>query len=246
MRDSLDGSVAVVTGASAGIGEATAFALAEAGAAVTIAARRTDRLEALAERIEESTDGTARVSSVDVSDADDVANMITDTVETFGQLDIVVNNAGIGGPGDIDACTIDAYRRLMGVNVDGMFYVTKASVPHLRETKGNLIYVASFAGCYPRPGNAVYAASKWWTRGFAHSLAGTLGPEGIGVTVINPTEVRTEIGEGDAPPMKERYAPGDVTEPQTIAAAILFAARQDPQDTVHELDLYRRDKFEPF
>lgn len=246
MAESLDGKAALVTGASAGIGRATARELGLQGADVALAARRTDRLTELAEEIEAGADVEALVVPTDVSAVEEVHATVEETAETFGGLDVVVSNAGIGGPDDISTISVEEYHRLMGVNVDGMFYVTTAALPHLRRSSGNLIFVGSFAGQYPRPGNAVYAASKWWTRGFAHSLAGTVGGDGVGVTVVNPTEVRTEIGGGDAAPMQDRYEPGEVTEPETVAAAIAFAARQSSPDVVNELDLYRRDKFEHF
>jgi NADP-dependent 3-hydroxy acid dehydrogenase YdfG len=106
--------------------------------------------------------------------------------------------------------------------------------------------MGSFSGQYPRPYNPVYAATKWWTRGFALSLQGAVGDDGIGVTVINPTEVRTEFGSETDDPLNERFEPGEVTEPDEIASAVVFAASQEPPNTVAELDLYRRDKFTHF
>ena len=138
--------------------------------------------------------------------------------------------------------TTTEYRQMMDTNVDGVFYVSRAALPHLRETGGNLVFVGSFAGQYPRPFNPVYAASKWWVRGFAHSLEGQVGDAGVGITVVNPTEVRTEFGSEDGEAFEVRFEAGEVTEPEEIANAIRFAALQD-SSTVSELDLYRRDKF---
>jgi len=92
----------------------------------------------------------------------------------------------------------------------------------------------------------VYAATKWWVRGFALSLEGAVGDDGVAVTVVNPTEVRTEFGSETDDPLAERYDPGEVTEPEDVADAIAFAAAQRPPNTVSELDLYRRDKFSHF
>ncbi len=236
-------SVALVTGASSGIGEATARALARDGADVALAARRRDRLEAVAEGIESEFDVDTLVVPADVRDEAAVEAMVETTVETFGRLDVQVNNAGVGVGGDVEATTTDQYRLMMDTNVDGVFFATRAAIPHLRETGGNLVFVGSFAGQYPRPGNPIYAATKWWVRGFAHSLEGQIGPDGVGVTVVNPTEVRTEFASEESEAFEERFEPGEVTEPEEIADAVAFAAAQD-RSTVHEIDLYRRDKFE--
>ncbi|MDX1744653.1 MAG: SDR family oxidoreductase [Halobacteriales archaeon] len=242
----LAGSATLVTGASAGIGRETAYALAREGANVALAARREDRLTEYAADIEDTHGVDTLVIPTDVTDADQVQAMIDATVEGFGSLDVLVNNAGIGGIGPIEDASLDEYRTLMAVNCDGMFYATRAAIPHLRESKGNLIYVASFAGEYPRPGNAAYAATKWWTRGLAYSLAGRLGEDDVAVSIVNPTEVRTEIEGSYGDPMEDVFEPGEVTEPEEIAAAIVFAARQTPPNVAAEIDLYRRDKFANF
>jgi len=236
-------SVALVTGASSGIGEATAHALAERGVDVALAARREDRLATIAADVESAFDVGTLVVPTDIRDEAAVREMVETTVEAFGRLDVLVNNAGVGVGGDVERTTSEQYRLMMETNVDGAFFATRAAVPHLRETRGNLVFVGSFAGQYPRPGNPIYAATKWWLRGFAHSVEGQLGPDGIGVSVVNPTEVRTEFGSEGGEPFEERFEPGEVTEPEEVADAVAFAATQE-SSTVHEIDLYRRDKFE--
>ena len=239
----IEDNVALVTGASAGIGEATVRALAREGADVALAARRRERLEEIADELESSFDAETLVVPTDVRDETAVKSMVETTVETFGRLDILVNNAGLGVGGDVEETTSEEYRLMMETNVDGVFFATQAAVPHLRKTSGNLVFVGSFAGQYPRPTNPMYAATKWWVRGFAHSVEGQIGPDGIGVSVVNPTEVRTEFGSEEGDSLEERFEPEEVTEPEEIANAIVFAASQD-RSTVHEIDLYRRDKFE--
>jgi len=239
----LDGRTAVVTGASAGIGRATAHALAADGANVALAARRTNRLETIADELEGEYDAETLVATTDITDETDVNALVADTVDAFGGLDVLVNNAGLArGDGDVADMDTDAYRTMMDVNCTGMFYATRAALPHLVESRGNLVFVGSFAGQYPRPGSPVYAATKWWTRGFAHSVEAQYGSDGVGVTVVNPTEVRTEFGGDSGESFEDRFDPGEVTEPAEIADAIAFAARQE-QSTASEIDLYRRDKF---
>ncbi|WP_416841199.1 SDR family oxidoreductase [Haloferax sp. DFSO52] len=242
MRENLTDRVALVTGASAGIGEATAHALADVGANLVLLARREDRLLSIAEAVESEHGVETLVVPTDVRDEDAVEAAFDQTIEEFGRLDVVVNNAGLGRGSDVESMTTAEYRQMMDTNVDGVFYISRAALPHLRETAGNLVFVGSFAGQYPRPFNPVYAASKWWVRGFAHSLEGQVGDAGIGITVVNPSEVRTEFGSEDGESFEVRFEAGEVTEPEEIANAIQFAALQD-DSTVSELDLYRRDKF---
>lgn len=232
----------LVTGASSGIGRETADALAREGAKVALAARRSERLREIADRLEADYGTEALVVPTDVTDEAAVDAMVDETVSTFGSLDTVVLNAGVGTGGDVETLATDDYELMMDVNCDGVFYTARAALPHVKETEGHLIFVGSFAGQYARPGNPVYAATKWWTRGFALSLSAQIGDENVGVTTINPSEVRTEFGDT---PFKEAFDEGEVSEPSEIAEGIVFAARQE-QSMVSEMDLYRRDKFTGF
>jgi NADP-dependent 3-hydroxy acid dehydrogenase YdfG len=242
---SIDGQAAIVTGASAGIGEATAHALAREGADVALAARRRERLEALADTLATEYDAEAVVVPTDVRDEDDVDALVETAVDAFGGLDVLVNNAGLARGGSIEDMTTEEYRTMMDTNVDGMFFAARAALPHLRESAGTLVFVGSFAGEYPRPGNPVYAASKWWTRGFAKSLSARIGDDDVAVSVVNPAEVRTEFGETYGAPYAERYDAGEVSEPEEVAEAVVFAAKQSPSMAA-EIDVYRRDKFTGF
>ncbi|WP_424019891.1 SDR family oxidoreductase [Halorientalis pallida] len=244
LRSSLDGDTAVVTGASAGIGRATAHALAREGANVVLAARSEDRLDDIAATVREEYDTAALAVPTDVTDEDAVAALVDATVEEFGGLDVLVNNAGLARGGPIEDMTTEQYRTMMDTNVDGMFFAARAAIPYLRDSGGTMVFLGSFAGEYPRPSNPVYAASKWWTRGFAKSLSAQVGDD-FAVTVVNPAEVRTEFGYEEGTPFKERFDEGEASEPAEIAAAIVFAAKQSPSMAA-EIDLYRRDKFELF
>jgi NADP-dependent 3-hydroxy acid dehydrogenase YdfG len=240
---SLDDSATIVTGASSGIGEATAHEFASRGARVALAARSEDRLASIAADLEREYGAETLVVPTDVRDEAAVEDLIDTVAAEWDGLDVLVNNAGLGRGGDVADLSTEDYRAMMDTNVDGVFFATRAALPHLAESDGNLIFVGSFAGQYPRPGNPVYSATKWWVRGFAHGVEGQSGPDGVGVTVVNPTEVRTEFGGSDGDSFAERFEPGEVSEPEEIADAIGFAAAQD-HSTVHEIDVYRRDKFE--
>ncbi|KXA91078.1 short-chain dehydrogenase [candidate division MSBL1 archaeon SCGC-AAA259E19] len=230
---------ALITGASSGIGRETARILSRDGADVAIAARRIKELEKIANKIEERYDAEALAIQTDVREEKQVRSMIDKTIEQFGSLDIVVNNAGLSRGDGVENMTTEEYKTMMETNTHGMFYTTRESLPYLKKSEGNLIYIGSIAGQYPRPFNPVYAATKWWTRGFALSVESEVGDKNVAVTVINPSEVRTEFGDGEK--AKEKYEKGEVIEPEEVAEAVSFASRQE-NSTISELDIYRRNK----
>ena len=242
MSEPLEQQTTIVTGASAGIGAATCHELAAAGANVVLAARSEDRLREFADDLEGHHGVETLVVPTDVREEDDVDALIEATVDRFGGIDVLVNNAGLARGSEVESLTTEEYQTMQATNVDGVFYATRAAIPHIRERDGHLIFVGSFAGQYPRPFNPVYAASKWWVRGFAKSVAAQVGDDGVGVTVVNPSEVRSQFGAADGDPFADRFDEGEATEPEEIAEAIRFAASRDGS-SVTELDLYRRDKF---
>jgi len=238
----LDGATAVITGASSGIGEATAHALAERGANLVLVARRREALESVAGDVRSAHGVDAAVADGDVRDAATSAAAVEAAVDEFGGLDVAVVNAGTARGSDVATVTGEEYAAMQETNVDGAFFLTREALPHLTESDGSLVAVGSFAGEYPRSFNPVYAATKWWVRGFAHSVAAQVGDDGVAVSVVNPSEVRTEFGSEDGEPFEERFGPGSVTEPEEVAEAIAFAASR-PGSTAQEIDLFRRDKF---
>lgn len=237
----LSGETAVITGASSGIGAETARSLAADGANVVLAARREGRLESLANELSSAHDTETVGIPTDVRDPSAVQTLIDETIDRFGELSTLINNAGVARGSDIASMSNDEYRTMMETNVDGVFFVTRAATEYLLDTNGHLVFVGSFAGQFPRPFNPVYAATKWAVRGFALSMEASLGPDGVAVTVVNPSEVRTEFGSELGESFEERFAPGEVTEPEEVAEVIRFAVRQDGS-TLSEIDVYRRDK----
>jgi NADP-dependent 3-hydroxy acid dehydrogenase YdfG len=242
MSDTLEQRTAIVTGASSGIGAATCRELAAAGANVVLAARSEDRLAAIADDLETSHGVETLVVPTNVRDEDDVDALVDGAVDAFGGIDVLVNNAGLGRGSEVESLTTEEYETMQETNVDGVFYATRAAIPHVREREGHLIFVASFAGRHPRPANPVYAASKWWVRGFAKSLTAQVGDDGIGVTIVNPAEVRTGFETPDGETFAERYDEDEASDPAEVAEAIRFAATREGS-SVSELDVNRRDKF---
>jgi NADP-dependent 3-hydroxy acid dehydrogenase YdfG len=242
MTDSLDGQTAIVTGASAGIGAATCRQLAATGANVVLAARSKDRLAELADELETDHGVDTLVVPTDVRKEYAVDALLTETVEAFGGIDIVVNNAGLARGSDVEELSNEQYDTMQETNVDGVFYMTRAAIPYVREREGHLIFLGSFAGQYPRSFNPVYAASKWWVRGFAKSVAAQVGGEGVGVTVVNPSEVRSEFEATDGRTFAEVFDEDEATEPEEVAEAIVFAATREGS-SLSEIDINRRDKF---
>ena len=238
----IDDATALVTGASSGIGEATAHALAERGANVALLARRRDALESVARELEGEYDAETIIVDGDVRERGTAETAVEAVVDRFGGLDVAVANAGVGRGSDVETMTDEEYFAMQETNVDGTFFLTREALPHLKESEGTLVVVGSFAGQFPRSFNPVYAATKWWARGFAHSVAAQVGDEGVAVSVVNPSEVRTEFGSEDGEPFEERFEPGTVTEPAEVAEAIAFAATREGS-SAQEIDLYRRDKF---
>ncbi|MEF8818523.1 MAG: SDR family NAD(P)-dependent oxidoreductase [Haloferacaceae archaeon] len=237
LRD-LDGASVLVTGASSGIGAATAERAGAAGAEVVLAARREAKLAGVGERVE-AAGGQAHAVPTDVTDPDAVGALVETAVERTGGLDAAVVNAGTAEPRDAPL-EADEFARVTRTNVDGAFHTARAALGPLREAGGAVVFVGSYLGKHPGAATPVYDASKWWLRGFARSLAARHG-ETVGVSVVNPSGVRTEFGhDGRDRTNEERYADGEVLSAAQVAASVVFCLRQTPPANVAELDLFRR------
>lgn len=246
VSSALAGKVALVTGASSGIGEATAGALAAAGAKVAIAARRADRLEALAARIE-TAGGMALRIEADVTSNDDVTAMIGKVVAEWDRLDILVNNAGVMLLSPAAEATLDDWRQMVELNLLALMGVTKAALPHLRAAKGHIVNVSSVAGRVANPGASGYAATKFGVVGFSESLRREVYADKVRVTVIEPGLVRTELGDhitnaASKAGLDQRLATMEALTAEDIAASILYAVSQPARVNVNEIVIRPTDQ----
>jgi len=237
----LDGKVAVITGASSGIGEATAQALAEQGADVALAARRRDRMEDLAKRISAG-GGAAEVFEVDVSDESAARELLEGTKEKLGGVDILVNNAGVMLLGPVQGADTEHWRRMVDVNCLGLLYCTHAALPLMQERGGgHIVNVASVAGRHAGLGSAVYNLTKFGVVGFSEALRQEALHSNIRVTVIEPGFVATELqGHNVLEVVKQaiekmREEIGEVLDAEDIAAAIAYAVTQPQRVNVNEI-----------
>jgi short-subunit dehydrogenase len=217
----LRGAVVVVTGASAGIGEATALRFARAGAHTVLAARRVERLEALGDAIR-SQGGEALPVRCDVTEPEDVAGLVDSTMGAYGRCDVLVNNAGIPGGGAFRNVSTEQIERLVRVNLLGVLLVTKAFLPSmLARRAGHVVNVASIAGRVATPGAAVYGATKHGVIAFGEALSAELRPFEILVTSVNPGLTRTE-----GFPQVGRRRPF-VMQPERVAQTIVDVVRRE-------------------
>lgn len=235
----LQGRVALVTGASSGIGEATAAALAREGAAVAVGARRADRLDALVQRIE-ADGGRALALDLDVTDEAQCQSAVDRTVGELGRLDILINNAGVMLLGPVEGADTEDWRRMMSTNVLGALYMTHAALPHLLANRGDLVQMSSVAGRTAQAGAAVYNASKWGLNAFSESLRQEVTGRGVRVVVVEPGVVATELMDHITHEGTKEMARGMAQQmrqlqPDDVAAAVVYAVTQPAHIAVNEV-----------
>ncbi|WP_073664210.1 SDR family oxidoreductase [Pseudomonas aeruginosa] len=232
MQD-LVGKVAVITGASSGIGEATARLLVSEGAHVVLVARRRERIEAFAKEL----GGQASAVVADVSDASQVGELFALVRKTFGGLDLLLNNAGLGFSGAFVDSTPEEWHRMFDTNVIGLLSCTQAAIPLMKGRPGAMIAsISSTGGRYGVEGWSVYCATKYAVVGFHETLRKELGADGIRVSVIEPGAVWTEFGHNvPEQALRERRQALDALHAEDVAQAVVYAFAQPPRVLVQEI-----------
>ena len=238
VRD-FSGKVVAVTGASSGIGEATALAFARAGASVALAARRTERIEALAARIA-GDGGEAIAITADVGDESQANAFVRGAHERFGRLDVLVNNAGVMLLGPIEGAPTEEWRRMIDVNIMGVLYCTHAALPLMRgQGGGDIINVSSVGGRVLGRYSGVYSLTKFGIGAFSEALRQENLATGIRVTLIEPgrveTELRTHVREEVIREIGGAFAGVEPLEADDVAEAILYAAGQPKHVSISEI-----------
>ncbi|MDD1649313.1 MAG: SDR family NAD(P)-dependent oxidoreductase [Methylococcaceae bacterium] len=200
MKSGLEGKIALVTGASSGIGEGIAIALASAGAIVAVSARRIDRLEALVKRIE-AAGGKALALPGDMTVEAEAIKAVEDTVARLGRIDILINSAGIMQAGGIENCDLEEYRRVVDINLFATLYCCKAAVAHmLAQGGGDIVNISSLAGRKGGPMTSAYSASKHAVNSMTDGMRQELGDRTIRVSVLMPGATTTEVAENISNP----------------------------------------------
>ena len=234
----LEGKVAAITGASSGIGEATAIAFADAGAKVSLGARRKDRLDALVERIGDN----ALAIETDIGEEDQAREFVQRTKDELGGFDILINNAGVMLLGPLLAQQGGDWRTMVDVNILGLIYCSHAGLALMAEQKsGHIVNVSSVAGRIAAAGSAVYNFTKWGVTGFSEALRQEAAYVDVRVTCVEPGFVDTELQGHNTNPMvveatkKMREQVGKVLEADDIAQAILYAVSQPQHVSINEV-----------
>jgi NADP-dependent 3-hydroxy acid dehydrogenase YdfG len=227
MTQSLAGKVALVTGASSGIGEATAVALAHAGAAVAVAARRADRLASLVQRIE-AAGGKALALAGDMAVEADAIRVVEDTVAKLGRIDILINSAGIMQAGGIEGADLAEYRRVVEINLFGTVYTSQAAIPHmLKQGGGDMVTISSLAGRKGGPQTNAYSTSKHAVNAMTDAMRQELGGRNIRVSYLMPGATETEVAQGISDPnwrnaIQAHVSKDGAVQPSEIADTLVF------------------------
>lgn len=245
MTETLAGTVALVTGASSGIGAATGRALAAQGAAVALLARRRERLDELRAQIERA-GGTALVVAADVTSPDKVVTAVNHVVTHLGRLDIVVNNAGLLGMGPVADAPLAYWDRLISVNLGGVLSVTHTALPHLIAAAADsprgvadVVTVSSTGGWVARPGTAVYSLTKFGVNAFSEALRQEVLGKRVRVGVVGPGTVDTEINSHLPQRFREAFdrqtAGMQKLQSEDVADAVLYMVTRDRRVAVNQI-----------
>jgi NADP-dependent 3-hydroxy acid dehydrogenase YdfG len=239
MTQEIKDKVVVITGASSGLAEATARFLSAQSASVVLGARRADRIQALAGELK-GRGGKALAITTDVTHRDQVKKLVDAAVQSYGRIDVMINNAGLMPQSPLDRLKIDEWDRTIDVNIKGVLYGIAAALPHMKQQKaGHIINVSSVAGHKVRAGGAVYAATKHAVRALSEGLRQEVKPYNIRTTVISPGAVATElpssITEPDVAENIHKFYEAFAIPADSFARAVAFAISQPEEVDVNEI-----------
>jgi len=242
MNNNIEGKIIVITGASSGLGEAAARLLSEQGATVVLGARRIDRLNTLAAELT-GKGGKVLALATDVVNRNEVKRLVDAAVQTYGRVDVIINNAGLMPQSLLESLRVDEWDRMIDVNIKGVLYGIAAALPHMvRQKSGHIINVSSVAGHKIRAGATVYAATKFAVRALSEGLREEVKPHNIRTTIISPGAVATELPASVGHPetaarIKKFYE--DVAIPADSFARVAAFAISQPDDVDINEILYR-------
>ncbi|MRT92901.1 SDR family oxidoreductase [Ancylomarina sp. 16SWW S1-10-2] len=237
MKNNIEGKVVVITGASSGLGEATARYLAEKGAKVVLGARRLEKLEIIAADIKKN-GGAVEILKTDVSIANDVKALVKKAIDSFDKIDVLVNNAGIMPLAPLSALKVDEWDRMIDVNIKGVLYGIAAALPEFQKQKsGHFINLASVAGLKVSPGGAVYSGTKFAVRAISEGLRQEVGKD-IRTTILSPGLIDSELQLGSSDEATSQFVQNvykDAIPAISIAKAVAYAIEQPDDVDINEL-----------
>ncbi|WP_226633483.1 SDR family oxidoreductase [Novosphingobium profundi] len=239
MSDGIANKVVVITGASSGLGEASARHLAAKGARVVLGARRSDRITALAKELTDAGHEAIAVTT-DVTDKEQVKTLVDRAVEAFGRIDVMLNNAGLMQLAPLEKLQTGEWDRMIDINVKGVLYGVAAAIPHMKAQKsGHIINVSSVYGHVVDYNAVVYCATKFAVRALTEGLRKELKPYNVRTTVISPgavnTELATHISDADIRSSVQDFASQNGVEPDTFARAVAFAINEPANVDINEI-----------
>jgi len=236
MPGRLENKVAIITGASAGIGQAAARALGREGARLILTARRRERLDALVDELHQlGTDGVVVLG--DAREEQTALDVVSEAQRAFGRIDMLINNVGVGNYKTLVETSLDDYVEMMDANVKSSFLFTRYVVPlMIKQQEGLVLFISSMAGIYGFPGEAVYCATKFAQVGFAQGLDKELRPHGIRVGTINPGGVKTEFAIGKGRTVRS-VETSNMLEAEDVAEAVLFACVQPRNSRIIQIQM---------
>jgi NADP-dependent 3-hydroxy acid dehydrogenase YdfG len=239
VTEGIKDKVVVITGASSGLGEATARLLSARGASVVLGARRQDRIQALARELT-ATGGKAIAMMTDVTDRARVKKLVDAAVREYGRVDVMINNAGLMPQAPLERLNIDEWERTIDVNLKGVLYGIAAALPYMQQQKsGHFINVSSVAGHKVGPGFAVYAATKFGVRALSEGLRQEVKPYNIRTTIISPGAVATElldsVTDPDAAARVRAFYAAAAIPADSFARTVAFAISQPDEVDINEI-----------